>query len=294
MAMKEFELADVSAGPQDDGYYGDETGGGIDAGQQSLLGGQMGSGEEKGGVGGGGGASGGGQGQTVWCGCLSLVFYQQFFQVDTKDVTERWLHSISIRKRETGFLDLVETNPDAYGPFWNSTSLIFLIALTTNLSSGVYDLNTLVTSTWLVYGFAAGVPLALWLVLNQLDVALPLVQLVCMYGYSLGVFLPAVLICVLPIPYISLVVLAAAGSLSVVFLLRALTPVLLARNAAMAAPVMAGLGRRQKMEEEGTDGGVVGRSEAGGWGGRWSGGEERGEGEIGMVAWILSEEVRVA
>ena len=67
-------------------------------------------------------------------------------------------------------------------------------------------------------------------------------QLVCMYGYSLGVFLPAVLVCVLPIPYISLVALGTAGALSVVFLLRALTPVLLARNAAMAVPVMAGLG----------------------------------------------------
>ena len=29
-------------------------------------------------------------------------------------------------------------------------------------------------------------------------------------------------------------------------------------------------------------------------GGEGGGGEERGEGEIGMVAWILSEEVRVA
>ncbi|CAN0383792.1 unnamed protein product, partial [Laminaria digitata] len=48
-----------------------------------------------------------------------------------------------------------------------------------------------------------------------------------MYGYSLGVFLPTVLICVLPIPYISLVALGVAGALSVVFLLRALTPVLL-------------------------------------------------------------------
>ena len=66
----------MTAGPHDEGYYGEETSGGVDLGQQSLLGGQLGSGEEKAGAG-VGGAAGAGQGQTVWCGCLSLVFYQQ-------------------------------------------------------------------------------------------------------------------------------------------------------------------------------------------------------------------------
>lgn len=39
-----------------------------------------------------------------------------------------------------------------------------------------YDLTTLTTSTWLVYGFAAGAPLLLWVVLNQLDVSVSLIK----------------------------------------------------------------------------------------------------------------------
>ncbi|CBJ32425.1 conserved unknown protein [Ectocarpus siliculosus] len=234
MAMKEFEMSDVTAGGEDtEAFYGADGGSnGVDAGQLLSGGGKLSDDS----------AAGGGEAQTVWCGCLSLAFYQQFFRVDTKDVTERWLHSILSWRRETGFLDLVADNPDAYGPFWNSTSLIFLIAFTTNLSEGGYDLNTLVVSTWIVYGFAACAPLAVWLVLNQMDLPVPLVKLGCMYGYSLGPYLPAILVCALPVPYMTLVALSAAGTLSVVFLLRALTPVLLERNVAMASPVMAGLG----------------------------------------------------
>lgn len=57
----------------------------------------------------------------------------------------------------------------------------------------------------------------------------------------MGPFLPAVLACAVPLPYLTLVALGAAGTLSVVFLLRALTPVLLERNVAVASPVMAGV-----------------------------------------------------
>lgn len=234
MAMKEFEMSEVTAGDDGESYFrGDGGSNGVDAGQ--LLSGSKPS------------DAGGGEGQTVWCGCLSLVFYQQFFRVDTKDVTERWLHSIVSWRRETGFLDLVADNPDAYGPFWNASSLVFLLAFATNLSEGGYDLNTLIVSTWVVYGFAAGAPVLVWLVLNQMDTPVALVQLGCMYGYSLGPYLPAVLACAVPLPYINLVALGAAVTLSVVFLLRALTPVLLERNVALASPVMAGVGVLQAL-----------------------------------------------
>lgn len=39
-----------------------------------------------------------------------------------------------------------------------------------------YDLNTLVVSTWVVYGFAAGAPVLVWLVLNQMNTPVALVQ----------------------------------------------------------------------------------------------------------------------
>lgn len=62
-------------GVPDDDYYGGGGPGstGVDAGQQSLLsGGEMMSDEMKAGDG-----PGLGDGQTVWCGCMSIRFYQQ-------------------------------------------------------------------------------------------------------------------------------------------------------------------------------------------------------------------------
>ncbi|CAM9096027.1 unnamed protein product [Ascophyllum nodosum] len=188
--------------------------------------------------------AGGGEVQTVWCGCLSIRYYQQFFQVDTKDVTERWVHSVNPYKKDKNFMEVVQDNPDAYGPFWNSTSLIFLIALTTNLS-GEYDLSTLVTSTWVVYGFAVVSPVALWLILNQLNIPVTLIKMICMYGYSLGPFLPAVLVCALPVPYLPFVLLVAAGVMSAIFLLRALGPSVLEKDSRAALPIMIGVGAIQ-------------------------------------------------
>ena len=140
-------LSRLAGGDDGESYFaGGGAGNGVDAGQ--LLSG----GKPSDAAGGPGPAGAGGDGQTVWCGCLSLVFYQQvrgcgafclfvflsfcgvtlfpvavlrltsfvfrctppspllrlllrclspprtmreqFFRVDTKDVTERWLHSI--------------------------------------------------------------------------------------------------------------------------------------------------------------------------------------------------------
>ena len=39
-----------------------------------------------------------------------------------------------------------------------------------------YDLSTLVTSTWVVYGFAVVSPVALWLILNQLNIPVTLIK----------------------------------------------------------------------------------------------------------------------
>jgi hypothetical protein len=43
----------------------------------------------------------------------------------------------------------------------------------------------------LVYGFAGGVPLALWFVFRQFEARLRLITAICLYGYSLFIFIPA-------------------------------------------------------------------------------------------------------
>lgn len=63
-------------GVRDDEYYGGGKDNGLDAGQHSLMEGQLKSDEEKGG-GEGEGEGGGAGGRTIWCGCLSIQFYKQ-------------------------------------------------------------------------------------------------------------------------------------------------------------------------------------------------------------------------
>jgi hypothetical protein len=46
-----------------------------------------------------------------------------------------------------------------------------------------------------VYGFAFCAPLVIWFVFKQYDAALQFVAVLCLYGYSLAVFLPAVVSC---------------------------------------------------------------------------------------------------
>jgi hypothetical protein len=55
----------------------------------------------------------------------------------------------------------------------------------------VYDFESIVTASTLVFGFAIGAPLGIWFVLKQLSPNLRAVTIGCLYGYSLFVFIPA-------------------------------------------------------------------------------------------------------
>jgi hypothetical protein len=90
-----------------------------------------------------------------------------------------------------------------YGPFWICSTLVFLTAALGNLadylahktsdgsSAWHYDINTVTWSAGLFYGYVGIVPLALYFLLKYLGVISGLVQLWCLYGYSLFVFIPA-------------------------------------------------------------------------------------------------------
>ena len=56
-----------------------------------------------------------------FCGCLSLKFYQPYFDLDSQEVIDRiWMSTLFCRRAET-FLDYISSETktaDAYGPFW--------------------------------------------------------------------------------------------------------------------------------------------------------------------------------
>lgn len=59
-----------------------------------------------------------------FCGCLSVRYYQPYFDVDTVDVTSRISGSLLYCRAEQNFLASVRERPDAYGPFWVCRCLI--------------------------------------------------------------------------------------------------------------------------------------------------------------------------
>lgn len=67
-----------------------------------------------------GGQSGGKK--LIW----TLGFYSQFFDVDTTSVLQRCWAALFPR---ANFLDVLEGNPDLYGPFWIATTVVLILFL---------------------------------------------------------------------------------------------------------------------------------------------------------------------
>jgi protein YIPF1/2 len=56
----------------------------------------------------------------------TLSFYAQFFDVDTGSVLSRCWAALFPR---ANFLDVLEGNPDLYGPFWIATTVVLILFL---------------------------------------------------------------------------------------------------------------------------------------------------------------------
>ena len=55
-----------------------------------------------------------------------MAFYAQFFDVDTSSVLSRCWAALWPR---ANFLDVLEGNPDLYGPFWIATTVVLILFL---------------------------------------------------------------------------------------------------------------------------------------------------------------------
>ncbi|EQC32221.1 hypothetical protein SDRG_09973 [Saprolegnia diclina VS20] len=164
------------------------------------------------------------------CGCFTLGFYQPYFNVDTIDIQVRLTRALIPFKKDPSFKDLALANPDAYGPFWLSATLIFCMASCSNIASWLdyegddpskwsYDFSYVATSMTMVGIYLLGLPLALWSVGKYISVPLPLSFLVCLYGYSLSIFIPTMFVCTAPSDAADWVMMLFAMAWSLLFLL---------------------------------------------------------------------------
>lgn len=69
------------------------------------------------------------QGYHIW----QVEYYQQYFQVDTNQVIERLIGSVTPRPNKSYFDSTIRQNPDLYGPFWVCVTFIVTVAISGNI-----------------------------------------------------------------------------------------------------------------------------------------------------------------
>ncbi|KAF1313514.1 Yipf1 protein, partial [Globisporangium splendens] len=170
------------------------------------------------------------------CGCFTLAYYKPYFDVDTVDVQQRLTRALLPFKKNPTFAEMIAPSPDAYGPFWLSTTLIFCLASCSNVASYMdfngdisewsYDFSRLASAYTLVEIFLFGLPVLLWLLGKYMSVPMTLSFLLCLYGYSMAIFIPASIACMAPADGFDWVVLLLSMAWSLFFLLNNLWSVI--------------------------------------------------------------------
>ncbi|XP_010591650.1 protein YIPF2 isoform X4 [Loxodonta africana] len=150
------------------------------------------------------------QGEKQQPGFWTFGYYQSFFDVDTSQVLDRIKGSLLPRPGHNFVRHHLRSRPDLYGPFWICATLAFVLAITGNLTlllaqrrdpsihySPQFHKVTVAGIT--IYCYAWLVPLALWGFLQWRKGVrerlgpYTFLETVCIYGYSLFVFIPTVL-----------------------------------------------------------------------------------------------------
>ncbi|XP_062966339.1 protein YIPF2 isoform X1 [Cynocephalus volans] len=169
-------------------------------------------------------------------------YYQSFFDVDTSQVLDRIKGSLLPRPGHNFVRHHLRNRPDLYGPFWICATLAFILAVTGNLTlllaqrrdpsihySPQFHKVTMAVIT--IYCYAWLVPLALWGFLRwrkgvrERMGPYTFLETVCVYGYSLFVFIPTVVLWLIPVPWLQWLFGALALALSAAGLVFTLWPV---------------------------------------------------------------------
>jgi hypothetical protein len=70
-----------------------------------------------------------------------------------------------------------------------------------------------------IYGYVTLLPLLFWLLLRYFEASKRLVDVLCIYGYTLSIFIPISVLCVVPSNVLRWVLLIGGGVISAIFLL---------------------------------------------------------------------------
>ncbi|WEW58360.1 GTPase-activating protein gyp8 [Emydomyces testavorans] len=163
----------------------------------------------------------------------TLSYYAQYFDVDTSEVFRRCTATLYPR---SNFLDVLDGNPDLYGPFWIATTVVVILFLTGTISQYLaherkghfeYDFRLLSGAAGLVYGYTGVIPIALWGALRWFgSSSADLIECWALYGYANLIWIAVALVSWSPLTALNWVLVGVGFGWTVFFLLRNLYPVL--------------------------------------------------------------------
>ncbi|PNJ14352.1 YIPF2 isoform 6 [Pongo abelii] len=175
-------------------------------------------------------------------GFWTFSYYQSFFDVDTSQVLDRIKGSLLPRPGHNFVRHHLRNRPDLYGPFWICATLAFVLAVTGNLTLVLAQrrdpsihyspqFHKVTVAGISIYCYAWLVPLALWGFLwwrkgvQERMGPYTFLETVCVYGYSLFVFIPMVVLWLIPVPWLQWLFGVLALGLSAAGLVFTLWPV---------------------------------------------------------------------
>jgi len=179
-------------------------------------------------------STGGSENQTLLgklSSCLTVEGYRGYFDVTTADIQHRIVATLRNFNEMNGLHEhvLQGKSPDAYGPFWIATTLVFFVAVTSNMSAYLhaeeksafeYDISHLFRAMILLYSYALILPVAYYFLFNCLSIPMTFMELFCLYGYSLVPYCATTLFCVIPDNALVWFLLVVATTISLIFVLR--------------------------------------------------------------------------
>jgi len=89
-----------------------------------------------------------------------------------------------------------------------------------NLNDFEYDIRHLVRAMSVLSFFTIGLPVVFFFTFRFFGIQVTLIELVCLYGYSLVPYFPAVIMCLIPWGFFGWLFLLAATGVSVMLVLR--------------------------------------------------------------------------
>lgn len=195
----------------------------------------------------------------------TIEYYQKFFNVKTDDVVERIKRSMFPHGSDNYLISHIRPNPDLYGPFWICVTLIFSIAISGNLADYLhtansgkyhwrYEFHIVSYAATCIFLYAWLLPLTLWGALKWTtssrnteeelieSYATPgLLELLCLYGYSLAIYIPVAFLWTIQIEWLQWSLVALATFLSGGVLLRSLLPLISGRYRIMYIVIILGM-----------------------------------------------------